>query len=373
MRTIQTTYQFRMQPTREQEQRLLQWAGARRFIWNWALDRKRTHYNTHRKSLGYNELAAELTELKRQPATAWLRDMDSQALQQALRDLEQAFTNFFEHRARYPRFKSKKTDPPRFRIPQRVTVQHGAVSIPKMGRVRIRQHRPVEGVTKSATFKRDTTGHWFVTLVAQITRSEWSAPTPTEDTTLGIDAGLKDFAVLSDGERIANPRFARRHARVVRRAHRALSRTATGGRNHSKARVRLARVYQRVRNQRTDFLHQQSRRIINRCHAVAIEDLNVRALAKSKLSRSFTDVAHGQFRSLLRYKADWDGKTLVMIGRFFPSSKRCSACGEVYGDLRLGDRFWRCVCGMTHDRDLNAAVNIQHEGLRLLAVGCPES
>ncbi len=373
MRTIQTTYQFRMQPTPAQEQHLLQFAGARRFVWNWALDRRRTHYKAHGTRLRYNDLAGELTALKDQPETAWLREMDSQALQQALRDLEQAFTNFFEKRAWYPRFKSKKRDAVRFRIPQRVTVQDGMVRIPKIGAVRIRQHRAIEGVTKSATFKRDAAGHWCVTLVAHIERPDWSAPDPTPGTTLGLDAGLQDFAVLSDGERIANPRFAKRHARLLRRAHRCVSRSAKGGRNRGKVRMRLARVYQRVRHQRADFLHQQSRRIVNRCHAVAIENLNVRALAKSKLSKSFADVAHGQFRSLLRYKADWDGKRLVMIDRFFPSSKRCSACGHIYAKLQISDRSWRCVCGVTHDRDLNAAINIQQEGLRLLAVGCTES
>lgn len=373
MRTIQMTYQFRMEPTPAQEQQLLQFAGARRFIWNWALHRKRTYYQEHGHGLPFTALCAELTALKDQPASAWLRAMDSQSLQQALRDLEQAFTNFFEHRARYPRFKSKKRDTPRFRIPQRVSIQDGTVRIPKIGTVRIRQHRSLEGVTKSATFKRNATGHWFVTVIAQVKRPDWSPPSHTSDTTVGVDAGLTDFAVLSTGERIANPRFARHHSRVLKRAHRHLSRTEKGSRNHGKARIRLARVYRRIRNQRADFLHQQSRRIINRCHTVAIEDLNVRALAKSKLSRSFADAAHGQFRFLLRYKADWDQKTLVVIDRFFPSSQLCHQCCARYRELTLDQRQWGCICGVVHDRDVNAAINIQQEALRLLAGGSPDS
>ncbi len=373
MRTTQKTYQFRMEPTKKQEQQLLQFAGARRWVWNWALDRKRTHYKTYRTGLRYIDLAAELTALKAQPGTTWLRDMDSQALQQALRDLEQAFTNFFEHRARFPRFKAKKRDAARFRIPQRVTVHNGQVYIPKIGRVRIRQHRVIAGKTKSATFKLDAAGHWQVTLVAVVELPEWLQPSPTPETTVGVDAGLKEFAVLSTGERIANPRFARRQERVLRRANRNLSRKQQASRNRGRARARLARLHRRIANQRGAFLHQQSRRLIDRFQAVAIEDLNVRTLAKSKLSRSFADAPHGRFRSLLTYKADWYGKQLVVIDRFFPSSKRCSACGHVHANLQLGDRFWRCVCGAEHDRDLNAAVNIQQAALHVLAVGCTES
>ncbi len=373
MRTIQKTYQFRMEPTRDQEQSLLRFAGARRYTWNWGLDRKRTFYCTHGHGLSFNRLCEELTALKQQPATAWLREVDSQLLQQALRDLEQAFTNFFEHRARYPRFKAKKRDPLRFRIPQRVAVRDGQVIIPKIGAVRLRQHRAVEGTTKSATFKQDASGHWFVTLVAHHEQPEWPKPIPTVATTVGVDAGLTDFAVLSTGERIANPRFARRQMRVLRRAHRRLSRTAPGGRNRGKARVRLARIYRKIANRRAGFLHQQSRCLIDRFQAVAIEDLNVQALAKSKLSRSFADAAHGRFRALLSYKAGWSGKELVVVNRFFPSSKRCSVCHAVNPALTLGDRSWRCPCGVRHDRDLNAAVNIQQEELRLLAVGSTES
>lgn len=337
------------------------------------MDLTRACYRDHGHGISFRQLCEELTTLKQQPATAWLRDMDSQSLQQALRDLAHAFTNFFAHRARYPRFKSKKTDAPRFRIPQRVSIRDGHVIIPKIGRVRIRQHRPVEGVTKSATFKRDSSGHWFVSIVAHIDLPTWPRPAPTPETTIGVDVGLHDFAVMSDGERVANPRFARRQERVLRRAHRNVSRKAKGGHNRGKARVRLARIYRRIGTQRADFLHQQSRRLIDRAQTIAIEDLNVRALARSKLRCSFADVAHGRFRSFLAYKADWSGKQLVMVDRYFPSSKRCSVCYAINPTLTLGDRSWRCGCGVWHDRDRNAAVNLHQEALRLLAAGYPES
>lgn len=221
-----------------------------------------------------------------------------------------------------------------------MTVQDGFVAIPKIGRVRLRQHRPVEGQTKSATFKRDAAGHWFVSVVVVVEVPDRPVLEPTPDTIVGVDGGLTEFVVLSTGERIANPRFARRQDRLRRRANRNLSRKQQASRNRGRARARLARLHRKIANQRAGFLHRHSRRLIDRFHATAIEDLNVCALARTELSPSFADAAHGRFRALLRYKADWYGKTLVVIDRFFPSSKRCSSCGHVYKDLALNERCW---------------------------------
>ena len=207
-RTIQTTYHYRLDPTAEQEVQLKRFAGARRFVWNWALNRKREHYRETGKTLSYNDLAAELTRLKQQPATAWLREMDSQLLQQTLRDLDSAYQHFFR-RARngdrkkgFPKFKSKKTDTPRFRIPQRVVLQDGSVSVPKIGMIKAIVHRPLEGITKSATFKREACGHWYISLVAE----QQLAPKVDRsvETHIGIDVGLKSLAVLLTGETIEN-------------------------------------------------------------------------------------------------------------------------------------------------------------------------
>jgi putative transposase len=368
-RTTQTTYRYRLDPTAEQETKLNQFAGARRFVWNWALNRKRDHFRQTGKTLSYNDLAAELKVLKQQPATVWLREMDSQALQQALRDLDSAYQHFFR-RARngdkqkgFPKFKSKKTDTPRFRIPQRVVLQNSFVSVPKIGLIKAILHRPLEGVTKSATFKREACGHWYISLVTE----QQIAPTVDRpvQTHIGIDVGLKSLAVLSTGETIANPRWYRTQTRKLRRAQQALYRKQPGSRNRGKARIIVARLHQKIGNGRKDFLHKLSNNLVRHFDLISIEDLNVRGLAKTKLSTSVLDAGWAMFRSMLEYKADRNDSHLIVIGRFFPSSKTCGVCGLVNADLTLADRDWTCPCGVHHDRDLNAARNIDREGLRL--------
>ena len=364
-----TTYRYRLEPTAEQECLLMQFAGARRWIWNWALSRKREHFRHTGKTLSYNQLASELTLLKQQPATAWLRAIDSQSLQQALRDLENAFQQFFRRlrkgqaKAGFPTFKSRKTDPPRFRIPQRVRLEGSQVVVPKLGLIKVVLHRALQGVIKSATFKREACGHWFVSLVTeQQLAPKVARPVQTH---IGIDVGLKSLAVLSSGETVENPRWYRTQTRKLRRAQQALSGKLTGSRNRSKARIRVARLHQKIRNQRTDFLHKLSTRLIRHNDLVSIEDLNVRGLARTKLATSVLDAGWGQFRAMLTYKAERQNKHLISIGRFFPSSKTCGACGRVNAELTLGDRAWTCACGVHHDRDRNASQNIDREGLRL--------
>lgn len=371
--TLQRTYRFRVDPTSQQVQALARFAGTRRWVWNWALARKRAYYAEHGKSISFAQLCTDLTALKNQPETAWLKEIDSQLLQQALRDLEQAFKNFFERRARYPRFKSKKRGEPSFRIPQRVIVHNERVYVPKIGWVAIRQHRPIDGITKSATFKVDATGHWYVTLVVAFTMPDVALPAPDPAAAVGIDLGLKDFAVLSTGPKIAAPRFYRQGERKLRRAQRALSRKQRGSKNRDQARRRLARVHRRVANQRHDFLHQLSTRLVREYDTICLEDLAVKGLAKTKLAKSVHDVGWGAFRRMLEYKALWQRKRVVVINRWYPSSKRCGCCGTIYGDLTLSERTWTCAtCQTTHDRDVNAAANIRTAGLLTLAEGQAE-
>jgi putative transposase len=333
------------------------------------LGQKRDHYRETGKPLSFANLSAALTRLKQQPATAWLRAMDSQLLQQALRDLDRAYQHFFrrtrqgDKRKGFPKFKSKKTDTPRFRIPQRVALHDACVWVPKIGLIKAIVHRPLEGVTKSATFKREACGHWYISLVTEQTH-----PARTDQpvvTHIGIDVGLKSLAVLSNGETIANPCWYRTQTRKLRRAQKALSRKVKGSRNHGKARIVVARLHQKIRNQRNDFLHKLSTALIQRNDLVSIEDLNVRGLAKTKLSKSVLDAGWAMFRSMLMYKADRNDSHLIAIGRFFPSSKTCGLCGWVNAALTLADRDWTCRCGVHHDRDLNAARNIDREGSRL--------
>jgi putative transposase len=372
-RTVRRVYRFRLEPTPDEEQRLRQFAGARRFIWNWALQQRRDHYQQTGKTLPANELSARLTALKDQPETAWLREIDSQLLQQVLADLQRAFINFFERRARYPRFKSRKRDQARFRIPQRVMVADGRVQVPKIGRVRARLSQPVEGQTKSATFKQDTCRHWHVSLVAETQVPLVNLPLPDPEKAVGLDLGLKDAVVLSTGKREPAPRFFRRGERKLRRAQRTLSRRQKGSRNKAKARRQVARVHQHIANQRADFTHKLSTKLVQNHQAVCIEDLNVKGLARTKLSKSVHDAAMGGMRRLLEYKGQWYHTHVVVVDRFYPSTQLCRVCGFKNETLTLSDRTWQCpICGTVHDRDMNAALNIRDEGLRLLAVGYPE-
>jgi putative transposase len=224
-------------------------------------------------------------------------------------------------------------------------------------------HRPLEGVTKGATFKREACGHWYISLVVE-QRIAPKVARPIQ-THIGIDVGLKSLAVLSSGETIENPRWYRTQSRKLRRAQKALSRKITGSHNRGKARLVMARLHQKIRNQQNDFLHKLSTALIRHNDLVSIEDVNVRGLAKTKLAKSVLDAGWGTFRALLAYKAERNATHLLAIGRFFPSSKTCSTCGSINAELTLAAREWICSCGVQHDRDLNAAQNIDREGLRL--------
>lgn len=360
---------FLLRPTAAQRDRLERMGHARRFAYNWGLERWRAYHAENGETISFKQLLRELTGLKREPELGWLRETDSQALQQALFDLRRAYTNFFERRARYPRFKARKRDQQRFRIPQRVKVKGDRIYIPKVGWVKALISRPVNGPTKSATFKRDATGKWFVSLVSEFGLTPSPQPIGGLKSAIGIDLGVRDLIVLSDGKRVAAPRFAKRAERRIKRAHRSLSRTRPGSRNRTKARLRLARTHQRTVNQRKDFLHKQTTRIVRNHDLIAIEDLGVTGLARTKLARAVLDCAPHELRRQLTYKAHWRGKQLVVVNRWFPSSKLCGACGAINKDLVPRTRTWTCRCGAIHDRDLNAARNLRDEALASVAAG----
>jgi putative transposase len=364
-------YKYRLYPTAAQQMTLVQWAGCRRSVWNWALRAKQTHYQATGTSLGYSALAAALTELKRDADHLWLKDCVAQALQQVLMDLETAFTNFFEKRAKYPRFKTRKHTQHSLRFPQSVVVVNDCtISVPKLGLVKAAIHRSLDGVAKSATIKQDATGAWWVVFVCHIDRPDGQA---TADHPVGIDVGLESFATLHTGHKVAPPKFYRRSERKLKRAQRRLSRAQKGSNNRKKARQRVAKIHQRIRNQRTDWLHKQALGIIRQFDTVCIETLNVRGLARTKLAKSFSDAAVSTFMQLLCDKAAWHGRRVVKVGRFYASSKTCHRCSEK-ATLTLSDRVWTCrSCGTTHDRDVNAAINILHEGLRIVAAGMTET
>jgi len=367
-------YRFRMKPTKAQSHALNRMAGARRYVWNWALARKREHYKEFNKTLTYNALASELTALKTKPETAWLKEADSQALQQALKDLDRSFVNFFEKRARFPRFKSRKSDRARFRIPQRVKIVDGKVVIPKIGGIRIYQSQPVTETTKSATFRREADGKWYVALTAEFEIPDVALPDPDSAKVVGIDLGLTDFAAFSDGsEPIPAPKFFRESQRKLRKAQRTVSRRKNGSNRKAKARIKVARIHRKTANQRSDFLHKLTTELVREHDGLCIEDLSVKGLARTKLAKSVNDASWGEFRRQVEYKCLWHRKHLAVIDRWFPSTKMCNACGALNDNLTLQDRKWDCDCGARHKRDFLAACNIRDEGLRILAAGQAES
>ncbi len=345
-------------------------ASARRFAYNWGLAKWREYHERHGRTIPLAQLHCDLTALKRQEGFHWLREVDSQLLQQALFDLRQAYRNFFERRARYPQFKSRKRDTQRFRIPQRVRIEGDRVYVPKVGWVRALVSREPQGEPKSATFKRDATGIWFVSLVCEFESSSPPLAVTTRRRIVGVDLGIEEFAVLSDGVRYPSPRFAKAATRKLRRAHRDLSRKKRGSQSRERARLRLARTYRRVRDKRRDFLHKLTTQLVRDYDVIAIEDLGVTGLARTKLARAIHDAGFHEFRRQLVYKARWSGKRLVIVDRFYPSSRRCGECGTVNNELRPRTRRWRCECGAVHDRDLNAARNLCGEAMKgVVAVG----
>lgn len=365
-------FRFRLKPTKQQEQKLLQYAGACRWIYNWGLARKKEYYAEHKKTLGYNKLAVELTDVKKQSETSWLAEMPSQSLQQSLKDLDKAFKNFFEKRAGLPKFKSRKQNKYSFRLPQNVHVKDNAVFVPKIGWVKMKQHRSLEGTIKNATFKRDMVGNWCVVVMTEFDLPDIVIPAPIK--AVGLDMGLKDFLVTDSGKRVSPPKFYRASECKLKRAQRQLSRKQKGSSNRNKAKLRVAKLHAKVASQRQDFLHKLSSKLVKQHDAICVEDLCVKGLVRTKLAKSISDAGWGYFRQMLEYKSRWNYKHFVKIGRFFPSSKTCSECGDVNHDLKLSDREWICTtCGSVLDRDLNAAINIKNEGLRIITAGHAEN
>jgi putative transposase len=316
-------YKFRMEPSALQCDELLRMAGTARFVWNWALARCQTFYRQNQKSIPQGQLSQELTEFKSQEP--WLYDFDSQSLQQVLQNLRQAYRNHFNPKMRsgLPKFKTKKDPRQSFRIPRRVVVREEKVYVPKLGWVKIRQSQPIDGETKSATLKRTATGQWYVTLVSEFEVAEGKQPVTR---VVGGDLGLETYLTLSDGTEVENPRFLRQYAKKLRRAQRQLSRKEKGSRNRGKARLRVAKVYERIANRRRNFSHQLTHQLMQ-YPALCLEDLSILGLAKPKLAKAMLDAAFGELLRQWKYKSVCNGTYALEADRFFPSTQICSACG----------------------------------------------
>jgi putative transposase len=367
-------YRYRCYPTPAQAAVLARTFGCARFVYNWALSLRTDAYYERQERLSYVNLSAALTTLKQRRETVWLNEVSSVPVQQALRHLETAFRNFFAGRAKYPTFHKKHgaQSATYASTAFRWDVQTRTLTLAKMATpLHIHWSRPLpDGATPTTvTLSRDTAGRYFVSILLE----EDVAPLPimTETGQVGIDLGLHDVVVLDTGEKVGNPRFFAKDEKQLGKAQRRLAKKQRGSKNRDKARRRVARIHARIADRRRDFTHKLSTRIIRENQTICIESLHVKAMAKHPtLAKAIHDVGWGEFVRQLEYKADWYGRTLVKIDRWYPSSKRCYACGHVLDALSLDIRHWTCpACGVVHDRDVNAAKNILAVGLTVAASG----
>lgn len=359
---IQKAYKYRLFPNDTQVEHLAQTFGSCRFVYNWALATKKDAYEAEEKTITRFELDKQLTQMKHE--ITWLKDMHAQALQQSLASLDKAYQKFFKEHSGYPKFKSKY-DRQSFSCPQncRVDWDNSTLSIPKLKDIPIILSRKFEGKIKTVTISKTKTDKYFVSILVETPGEIPEVSEPSIDSAIGIDVGIKDFATLSDGTKIANPRFYKTTLKRLKRKQRAVSRKKKGSSNRSKARKQLALLHERVSNQRSDFLHKITHGLCYKSHeqTICVEDLSIKNMLKNHcLAQSISDVGWGEFFRQLKYKCSWRGKNLIAIDRFAPSSKTCSVCGWVKQNLTLADRTWLCpCCNSEHDRDINAAVNIK--------------
>ena len=359
-------YKYRMYPTTEQVKQIWQHIGTCRFLYNWSLEQKIKAYQSENKSLNMYDLNMMIPELKKQ--FEWMGDTNSQSLQAVNRNVETAFKNFFRRKADFPKFKSKKNPVQSFQVPQHYEVLQGdnKVKLPKIGIVKTILHRTFVGLLKTATVSATNTGKYYISVLVDDGLKKPEPAPFNSKTTIGIDVGLTSFLVTSTGDKVDNPRYLKNSLARLKHLQQLVARKVKGSNNRKKAICKVAILHEQIANQRSDFLHQHSYKYVSENQAIAVETLNITGMLKNHcLARSISDVGWSEFFSQLEYKCNNFGKTILKIGRFEPSSKMCSICGTINHDLVLKDRAWTCEsCSTTHDRDINAAINIKKMALQ---------
>ncbi len=363
---MQLSYEYRIYPDARQRELIARTFGCCRYAYNRALAARKASYEAGEKMPSINDCIKMLPAWKADPETSWLKDADSMALQQALRDLDKAYRNFFRAPGKvgFPRFKSKRARQS-YRTNSVSILDPGHVKLPKLGEVKARVSRMPEGRILSATVKQVPSGKYFLSLCCADVPAAASAPVGTA---IGVDVGIESLMSLSDGAKVENPKAAKRLERKLAREQRRLSRKRKGSSNRRRQRVRVARVQERIANVRKDAIHKATSKLASKNQVVSLEDLNVRGMLRNRrLAKAVADASFAEISRQLEYKCAMRGGIVVKVGRFFPSSKTCSDCGHVLGELPLSVRAWPCPeCGAIHDRDVNAARNILAEGLRIL-------
>ena len=359
------TYKFRIYPNQYQKQLIEKTFGCCRFVYNYFLDKRIKTYEESKETLNYYKCSSCLPTLKQE--LPWLKEVDSTSLQSSIKDLDTAYQNFWKLHNGFPKFKSKKTSKNCYTTRQIASIKifEKHIQLSKLGKIKCRFSKPVEGKILSVTVKRYPSGKYYVSILVDKLDFEKLQSTGS---VVGIDLGIKDFCITSDGFKIPNPHFLKESEKKLIREQRKLSRKSRGSSNYEKQRVKLARIHEKIVNQRNDFLQKLSTNLIKNYDVICLETLKVKNMVKNhRLAKSISDCSWSSFVNMLYYKADWYGRSLSKVDTFYSSSKTCSVCGFKLKELTLDTRKWTCPqCNTVHDRDINAANNILKEGLRLL-------
>jgi putative transposase len=362
---MEKAYKFRLYPNKEQQILLAKTFGCTRFVYNYYLDKRITAYKTDKTTLSAYDCIKDLTYLKKE--YEWLKEPDKCALQNTLKDLDSAYKGFFKSGKGFPKFKSKKTHRYSYRTSytnNNIQFLGNLIKLPKLGKVKIRDKQIPQGRILNVTISQTPSGKYYCSLCCTDVTIE---PFEKTGSVVGIDLGIKEFAITSDSEHIENPKYLAKSLKKLARLQRQLSRKTRGSNRWNKARIKVAKCQEYIANQRADFLHKLSTRFIKEYDVISLEDLNVSGILKNhSLARSVSDVSWSQFTTMLQYKANWYGKEIIKIDRFFASSQLCNVCGYKNTETKdLSVRSWVCpVCGTSHDRDVNASINILKEGLK---------
>lgn len=365
MNTVQRAYRYRFYPTPEQAEQLARTYGCVRYVYNLFLRHRTDAWYDRQERVGYNDTAKLLTALKKEPDTLWLQEVSNVCLQQSLRNLDTAFKNFFQGRAKYPTFKKKAARQSARYTTSGFSYRDGQIRLAKhKAPLNIRWSRRFTGIPSSVTVSKDSADRYHISVLVE----EGVAVLPLIKREVGIDLGLIHAIITSEGQKINNHQYFKKSEKKLERAQRCLSRKKKGSANRAKAKLKVARIHAKVADQRQDFAHKLTTQLIHENQVVAAESLQVKNMLKNRsLAKAISNVGWSQITTMLGYKAEWYGRDFVQIDKWYPSSKRCHACGHISDAMPLTVRHWDCpICQAHHDRDLNAAKNILKAGKAIL-------